>query len=1658
MSQQKIKRIRGFVVPRHDTAENWDKAKNFIPEKDELIIYDEDSNYKFKRYKIGDGESNVKALAFVPIGYQSSNAMLSCPSDIKIKNILRGGNYNIVGGTDNAVGFKSEKVLSVEIDGNMCKVYFTPESMTVEEYLESSKRLGPVNGVILWLHRKDKNGIQYTVGYHWGEFESVDSDDAGHIVITLDNTITNPYPVDDIGDAFEAGYIGFSNNAVDGTYGLTSRSVTAGRYNRNYGAHSLVVGQHNNLYSNDSIVAGANNRVYDDTQLVVGDHLKGTNHAQAVVGKYNEPDNDAMFIVGNGNTEDSRSNAFVVKEDNTGYLGDKRIITENIGSKSLIFDTYEQLDCWMGNRTSRNLASLASNSSSVTINNDGTFNINNSSLGLYDTYVRVEAQCQKEVDYVFSTNNDSVKLGIMITYMEEDFDGNPTTYTQTQVVSNGHTFYIQTVFVRDFSFYLTSEDETLNVDNVYIQIEEGETPTEYTPSTYVREDGLVKKNLVKGDRLIVSSPVYMEYIWNGFELINDVGQTTDEDGEIFNDYVNNKARSRLSSARGEMTVAGGKGFKIEKIIASKNLFNPWEYTVTENEEYAEIYSDGGINLWVEWNPETDITKLVEYEYTFTLNPGTYTLSIKSDNGSNTDVDYTFKINAEDCNGLITDEEYEHGEYRYHYGTFKLTKASTIYLKLYTQNMLSVCTAWVQLEKDNKATKYETPGTIRYKLKDSVDNIVEGDTYSVRIGDNYDNQGTISGIDTKNNVVIVTNGTFGTTALLNNAYLWLPIDPTNDDTSTKNRKINAGTVYMDAAQYAEGSETYAVKYASHAEGNCSVAAGRYSHAEGNGTYAVFGAHSEGLETKALGQGSHSEGYKTEAKGYASHAEGGDTKANGRYSHTEGFNTTVDGDFSHAEGLDSSASGKASHSEGYKSEASGGNSHAEGNQTKATGDYSHAEGQGSQAIGIASHAEGINTIAEGDYSHAQGNNCRAVGKHSTAMGDNSVANAPDSIASGKSSSTSVDAQFSFVHGQEAKAGVVKGRQSKWSVALGYNVQTDSNHQIALGTYNDLNVRSSGKEPVLMVGYGDSTIRKNNFTVFRNGVARVGADPIDNMDVTTKQYVDGLNNTSKNEVKKYTDDKIKELGIVLSFKGNAYLKNGSLYLSSDGTDEVTFKNGDVYNISDIIDNSSELNGLTVCEGDNVVYIKEEGSTTGYWDVLSAYVDLSGYMPISYRNKILDYIEYKIENNEVIITGCKDEISDVHIIPDTIEGYPVTSIGYEAFTNCNELTSIIIPNSVTIIGERAFAYCNSLTSITIGNNVTSIGANAFNNCASLKSIIIPNNVTSIGYEAFTLCSSLIDVIIPNGVTSIGNGTFNCCSGLTSITIPNSVTSIGSDAFYNCTSLTDIYYEDSEEKWGNITVSEGNEALLNATVHYNQRKVTECYVKEYSKAVPNRFFSFDKESNLSSWMGNTKNLVNVEKYPPKSSDITINNDGTFNINNVVLSAFNNRLTTKCVKDKTYTFSTNNDSVELRILCTFTTMEDENGNTSKYDTTMNVRNGENFYLQRDFLHSFSMYLVTVDEEGNDISLNVNDVWVQIEDGEEATEFAPYFYIREDSITKDDLIEGDLVATSGINGFSYYCYNGTNLDKLIKSSDLDNYYTKDEVVNLINELVSKLSNE
>lgn len=349
-------------------------------------------------------------------------------------------------------------------------------------------------------------------------------------------------------------------------------------------------------------------------------------------------------------------------------------------------------------------------------------------------------------------------------------------------------------------------------------------------------------------------------------------------------------------------------------------------------------------------------------------------------------------------------------------------------------------------------------------------------------------------------------------------------------------IGKGVIASGAGSSARGMDTVASGLYSHAEGNGSTASGQTSHAEGRSTTAsgVY-SHSEGNKSSATVEGAHAEGTNTQANGPYSHSEGHYTKANGQYSHAEGGSTIAEGSFSHAEGYHTHAKGVHQHVQGKyniiddydqyahivgngnanipsnaytldwagqgwfkkdlkiggsgyfddnakkvvtedeiknfasiedlngfiteeeisndyllkaeavglknntseifnnysKNKAEGDYSHAEGNATQASNEAAHAEGRETIASGFISHAEGYDTEATGEYSHSEGRKTKATniaahaeGNETTASGQSSHAEGYNNTALGLAShaegyNNEVTGLYAHVEGKENKA---------------------------------------------------------------------------------------------------------------------------------------------------------------------------------------------------------------------------------------------------------------------------------------------------------------------------------------------------------------------------------------------------------------------------------------------------------------------------------------------------------------------------------------------------------------------------------------------------------------------------------------------------------------
>lgn len=110
---------------------------------------------------------------------------------------------------------------------------------------------------------------------------------------------------------------------------------------------------------------------------------------------------------------------------------------------------------------------------------------------------------------------------------------------------------------------------------------------------------------------------------------------------------------------------------------------------------------------------------------------------------------------------------------------------------------------------------------------------------------------------------------------------------------------------------------------------------------------------------------------------------------------------------------------------------------------------------------------------------------------------------------------------------------------------------------------------------------------------------------------------------------------------------------------------------------------------------------------------------------------------------------------------GNRISSIGSDAFSTCDHLDSVIVPNSCTYLAERVFCYNynGSLKKVHLPEGLDTIRAELLHGCPGLKEVNIPSSVVYIDSMAFLECSKLTELTLPAGLTYIGQYAFGECS-----------------------------------------------------------------------------------------------------------------------------------------------------------------------------------------------------------------------------------------------------------------------------------------------------------
>lgn len=178
--------------------------------------------------------------------------------------------------------------------------------------------------------------------------------------------------------------------------------------------------------------------------------------------------------------------------------------------------------------------------------------------------------------------------------------------------------------------------------------------------------------------------------------------------------------------------------------------------------------------------------------------------------------------------------------------------------------------------------------------------------------------------------------------------------------------------------------------------------------------------------------------------------------------------------------------------------------------------------------------------------------------------------------------------------------------------------------------------------------------------------------------------------------------------------------------------------------------------------------------------------------NDALYEDLNYKTaEDGHIIITNCLQNAKEC-VIPEEIDGAPVTEIADSAFSECFLLEKLTVPDSVKIIGRQAFSACSVLKTIKLPTEIDKMGAGVFDGCPKLESVTIPKGITELPEATFYECTGLSSVVLPEGLEIIGSESFYGCSSVSEIAFPESLTSIGDYAFQGCSSLKTVNFTEN--------------------------------------------------------------------------------------------------------------------------------------------------------------------------------------------------------------------------------------------------------------------------
>ena len=179
------------------------------------------------------------------------------------------------------------------------------------------------------------------------------------------------------------------------------------------------------------------------------------------------------------------------------------------------------------------------------------------------------------------------------------------------------------------------------------------------------------------------------------------------------------------------------------------------------------------------------------------------------------------------------------------------------------------------------------------------------------------------------------------------------------------------------------------------------------------------------------------------------------------------------------------------------------------------------------------------------------------------------------------------------------------------------------------------------------------------------------------------------------------------------------------------------------------------------------------------------------SKKKKWKDY-EYVVTQKTVEIEKYLGKESQL-VVPKKLSGYPVVSIGNQAFSKNAAVKKVVLPDSIQKLGVSAFAGCKNLGEVVVSEGLSMIRSYCFSNCSALTRIELPKSLTTIYKNAFQNCISLKEIKLPRRIKTINAKVFCGCKKLRSIELSENLEKICFESFKDCAQLTDLYFFDEK-------------------------------------------------------------------------------------------------------------------------------------------------------------------------------------------------------------------------------------------------------------------------